>query len=391
MSTRTRIAVIGLGGISQAVHLPVIQRHRRDIELAAVAELSASRLAAIADRYGVPEDGRFADVAELTRAVADGRIQVDAAILATTGSHVRDALALALAGVRVLVEKPLAYSHGELDLLERGLTERGLDPDDWVQIGYMKNHDPAVAAARELLAGVTPLEVRTEVLHPADGHQLAFAHLEPQARDLPAERLDASRALLDEALDAATGTNDETFRALYSNVVLGSIVHDLALTRHLGLGLAHIHYAANGGAEFPGSVIALGRTEQGVPWNLGWHFAADLPEYRETITIHHERGSIELRFATPYLLNAPTILTHTSGDRALRSSHTRSTWPQEEAFEREILALTTYSDSPRGCDVDAARRDLISAQTLWRACADADGITVDPSAESAEIIERTTR
>ncbi|HMS37791.1 MAG TPA: Gfo/Idh/MocA family oxidoreductase, partial [Arachnia sp.] len=67
--TRPRIAVVGLGGIAQAVHLPVIQRRRRDVDLVALAELSPSRLATIAERYGVPEAGRFAGVAELVDAV----------------------------------------------------------------------------------------------------------------------------------------------------------------------------------------------------------------------------------------------------------------------------------------------------------------------------------
>ena len=388
--TRPRIAVVGLGGIAQAVHLPVIQRRRRDVDLVALAELSPSRLATIAERYGVPEAGRFAGVAELVDAVGAGRIQVDAAVLATAGSHVRDALAVVRAGERVLVEKPLAYGPAELDLLEAGLTALGVAPARWVRIGYMKNHAPAVAAARALLADVTPLEVRVEVLHPADAHQLAFAHLEPPASDVPAETVAPLARQLEEAIDAATGTADETARTLYANVVLGSIVHDLALTRHLGLPLAEVDHAARRGPGFPGSVVALGRTAQGVPWSLGWHFAADLPEYRETVTVHHERGTIELSFATPYVLNAPTALSHTSGDDSLRSTRTESAWPQEEAFERELTELVglTPIALPDGCDLLAARRDLNSAQALWRACADTAGIMGDPSAESSGNIER---
>ena len=81
-------------------------------------------------------------------AIEGGRIRVDCAILATSGSHVDDALALVRAGVRVLVEKPLALSHGELDRLQAGLEHLGAEPDEWIRVGYMKEHDPAVARAR---------------------------------------------------------------------------------------------------------------------------------------------------------------------------------------------------------------------------------------------------
>lgn len=383
--SRARIAVIGLGGISQAVHLPLIQRRRRDLDLAALVELSPTRLETLGDRYGVPEEARFTGVDALTGAIRDGRLVLDAAILATAGSHVRDALALVRAGVRVMVEKPLAYSHSELDLLERGLADLGLEPSEWVRVGYMKNHDPAVAAARELLAGVRPLEVHVEVLHPADGSQLAFAHLEPPAGDVAPERLEPLLAHQTRAIDDATGTGDDTARRLYANVVLGSIVHDLALTRHLGLGLATVHHAARRGAGFPGSVIATGLTADDVPWNLSWHFAEHLPEYREHVTVHHERGTIQLGFATPYILNAPTLLTHTTGDESLRSSRTDSMWPQEEAFERELntLVAMTQASFPEGCSTAAARQDLVSAQALWWACANTAGIAVDPHAEAA--------
>ncbi|NHB85190.1 Gfo/Idh/MocA family oxidoreductase [Tessaracoccus sp. HDW20] len=181
--------MIGLGGIAQSVHLPLIQRNRADVDLVAVVELSASRLATLADRYGV--SGRFTSLDALLAAVSDGSVQIDAAIVATGGGHTDEVLALIRAGVRVLVEKPLGWSGQDLDTLERGLADLGRDPHDWLRIGYMKEYDPAVAAARTLLADVTPREVRVEVLHPADGAQIGFARLEPAAGDIDAAALDA--------------------------------------------------------------------------------------------------------------------------------------------------------------------------------------------------------
>ena len=148
MTGPVRVALAGLGVISQAVHLPLLRRNYRLVRLTALVELSPARLARHAELGGVPAHGRFTSVGALVEAIEGGRIRVDCAILATSGSHVDDALALVRAGVRVLVEKPLALSHGELDRLQAGLERLGAEPDEWIRVGYMKEHDPAVARAR---------------------------------------------------------------------------------------------------------------------------------------------------------------------------------------------------------------------------------------------------
>lgn len=384
----TRLALLGLGGISQAVHLPVIQRNRADVELVAVAELSASRRDTIASRWAVPEEGWFRDAEELVAAVSSGALQVDAAIVATTGGHTQETLALVAAGVRVLVEKPLGWSLRELDALDDGLTEAGRSANEWVRVGYMKEYDSAVAAAREILSEVHAREVRIEVLHPADEKQLRYARLERAPADLDPQLLADLGARQQQSITDAVGTDDPILRKLWSNVVLGSIIHDIALTRHLGFRLASVSHARRWTDSFPGSVIASGETTDHVPWNLGWHFIADYPEYRETITIHHERGSVELEFRTPYVLNAPTMLRLRSGGDDLDSTFTEQVWPQEEAFEREFRTLLGMARGryPEGSSVAAARLDLVSAQALWMACATHAGIRVDPGCEAARSV-----
>ncbi|MEO7587847.1 MAG: Gfo/Idh/MocA family oxidoreductase [Arachnia sp.] len=387
-----RVAVIGLGAVAQSVHLPIVQRNRADVDLVALCEVSPSRLATIGRRYGVPSAGWFATAQDLASAILQGRVSVDAAIVATTGNHADDALTLIRAGVRVLAEKPLAYSFADLDNLEAGLAELGRDPDAWLRVGYMKEYDPAVAAARVLLTDVTPREVSVEVLHPADGTQLKFARLEAPATDVDPALLAGNHHRLQRSISAAVGSDDTPLRKLYSDVVLGSIIHDIALTRHLGLALTDVAHATHWGPEFPGSVIGSGATAGGVPFSLRWHFIKDFPAYRELVTVHHERGSVELEFTTPYILNAPTILRTCSGGGDLRSTACEEVWPQEEAFEREFRALLdmTRDSGQAGSSIDAARQDLASAQTLWRACAMSSGTAIDPACEASEPHHRAT-
>lgn len=391
MTGPVRVALAGLGVISQAVHLPLLRRNHRLVRLEALVELSPARLARHAELGGVPADGRFTSVGALAEAIERGRIRVDCAILATSGSHVDDALALVRAGVRVLVEKPLALSHGELDRLQAGLERLGAEPDEWIRVGYMKEHDPAVARARALLNGLRPRHLGVEVLHPADAAQLRFARLDPPEDDADPAARDALAARTDRAARQALGAlaDHDTMRRLYTDVILGSIIHDIALTRALGLPLEEVTAAARTGGALPGSVVAQGTTRArrgggAVPWHLGWHFIAHYPEYRERVVVHHDEGSIELEFATPYLLNAPTALRVRSAGPDLGSDVARTAWPQEEAFERELYELVGLARGRRaaGSGPAAARADLVAAQRLWRACAAGAGVAPDPDSEA---------
>lgn len=391
MTGPVRVALAGLGVISQAVHLPLLRRNHRLVRLEALVELSPARLARHAELGGVPAGGRFTSVGALVEAIERGRIRVDCAILATSGSHVDDALALVRAGVRVLVEKPLALSHGELDRLQAGLERLGAEPDEWIRVGYMKEHDPAVARARALLDGLRPRHLGVEVLHPADAAQLRFARLDPPEDDADPASRDGLAARTDRAVRQALGAlaDHDTMRRLYTDVILGSIIHDIALTRALGLPLEDVTAAARTGGAMPGSVVAQGTTRArrdggAIPWHLGWHFIAHYPEYRERIVVHHDEGSIELEFATPYLLNAPTALRVRSAGPDLGSAVARTAWPQEEAFERELYELVALARGrdAAGSGPATARADLVTAQRLWRACAAGAGVAPDPDSEA---------
>ena len=391
MTGPVRVALAGLGVISQAVHLPLLRRNHRLVRLTALVELSPARLARHAELGGVPAGGRFTSVGALVEAIERGRIRVDCAILATSGSHVDDALALVRAGVRVLVEKPLALSHGELDRLQAGLERLGAEPDEWIRVGHMKEHDPAVARARALLDGLRPRHLGVEVLHPADAAQLRFARLDPPEDDADPASRDGLAARTDRAVRQALGAlaDHDAMRRLYTDVILGSIIHDIALTRALGLPLEDVTAAARTGGALPGSVVAQGTTRArrdggAIPWHLGWHFIAHYPEYRERIVVHHDEGSIELEFATPYLLNAPTALRVRSAGPDLGSAVARTAWPQEEAFERELYELVALARGrdAAGSGPATARADLVTAQRLWRACAAGAGVAPDPDSEA---------
>jgi predicted dehydrogenase len=103
---KTKIAVIGLGGVAQLVHLPVLSKFN-NAEVKAVAEINKNRLNTIADKFSIKE--RYTDYNELLE-----KADVDAVIIATpTSTHKQVAIDCLRAKKDILVEKPLARSYNE--------------------------------------------------------------------------------------------------------------------------------------------------------------------------------------------------------------------------------------------------------------------------------------
>lgn len=390
--TRVRVAIVGLGAITQSVHLPLLSRRRDLFEVVALADLSPDRTAEVAARHGVARAGCFRTLGELLRARAEGQIEVDGVLLATTGSHAPEVCEAVAADVPVLSEKPLAVSLSELDAIESAARAGGRDAAELVMVGYMKEHDPATARARRELEGKSLRAVTVEVLHPADAVQLEFARLLPAATDLDSSVVAELNQRTGRAVDRAVGDElPADLRTLYTNVVLGSLVHDISLLRHLVGGLTDVDHAARWGT-MPGSVEVSGTVAGGARLQVGWHYLPGYPDYRETVTFHHEGGSVQLVFSVPYLLNWPTELTIVSAAPAETGpgGEVRATyrWSQQEAFENELEAfhrlVVDGVRAPSG--VSESRSDVVAAQRVVAALAAREGISV--GGEVAHALDR---
>ena len=144
MSSKLRVAVVGVGHLGQ--HHARLLAAMEGVELVGVADIKPARAREIADRF---QTGAFTDAAELVSAV-------DAVSVATpTESHVRVALPFIERGVAVLVEKPLAASVADADVLIRAAEERGV----LLAAGHTERFNPAVAAALPLVSDPRFIEV----------------------------------------------------------------------------------------------------------------------------------------------------------------------------------------------------------------------------------------
>jgi myo-inositol 2-dehydrogenase/D-chiro-inositol 1-dehydrogenase len=352
------VGVVGLGVVAQAVHLPLLAKHPERFRIDALCDLSAGTRDALGERYGVPSARRFERAEDLLE--ADG---LDAVAILTSGSHGSLATAAARAGLTVFCEKPLAYTLAEIDELA------ACDPR--LQLGYMKLYDPAVERAMEVLAGrPEPRSVEVTVLHPPSAPQLAHAGLLPVPADIARDAIE--RVLGDEAAmtEQALGAVPSWVARVYSEVLLGSIVHDLSVVRALVGGPLQVDDADVWPSEdAESSVSLLGRLPSGARVSIRWHYLEGYPAYREEVRVHDEQGSVELVFPAPYLLHAPTVLTVVEADGgAERRTQTQST---AEAFERQwvaFAALVREGAQPRAA-IDEGREDLMVCQAAARALA----------------------
>ena len=356
---RVRLGIVGLGAVAQAVHLPLIERLRDAFSIQAFADLSPSLTAAIGERYSVPADRRFGTVAELAASGA-----IDALIILTSGSH-GDAVVTGLdAGLPVFVEKPLAYTLAEAGAIERRLAE--VDRRR-LQVGYMKLYDPAVVRALELARdrGLgRPRAIEVTVLHPTGEAQLAHARLLPPAKDLP----ETTRATLTETTDrlrtAALG--DAAARVagrVYSEILLGSVVHELALVRAFSGDPTDIDgLVVWPDGTWPPSLELTGRLPNDGRVSVRWHYLPDYAAYREEVRVVYETATIELAFPSPYLLHRPTILRLTSSEAGGRND---GVWTSTvEAFEEELIGFheLVVAGRPPAAGLAEGRADIVTCQ-----------------------------
>lgn len=137
---KTKVAVIGLGGIAQLVHLPNIAK-LENTQVTAVAEIRKSRLNAIADKFNI--QGRYTDYNELL-----AESDATAVIIATpTSTHKEVAIACLKAGKDILVEKPLARTYAEA----KPIVDTAKKMDKKIMVGLNLRYRPDAMILKSLL------------------------------------------------------------------------------------------------------------------------------------------------------------------------------------------------------------------------------------------------
>jgi len=111
LSDSTKIAIVGLGGIAQLVHLPILSK-LKNVDIVSVAEINKNRLNTVSEKFNIKK--KFTDYKELLE-----KSDFDAAVIATpTNTHHDIAIDFLKAGKHLLIEKPIARTLSEAKKIE---------------------------------------------------------------------------------------------------------------------------------------------------------------------------------------------------------------------------------------------------------------------------------
>ena len=379
MPDRVRVGILGLGAVAQAVHLPILDRLGERFEIAAIADLSATLVERIGARYRVPSGAQFGSLEALLAGP-----ELDGLLILTSGSHGAAVLAGLDRGLAVFAEKPLAWTLAEADAIAGKLAG---DPRGKLQVGYMKLYDPAVVDGVAAVSDVTRVgpvrSIEVCVLHPTSERQLAHARLLPPPTDIDAGTIAILTAEGDRLRALALGPAAQALGALYSNIVLGSIVHELALIRVFCGDPTSIDAVDVWPADrWPPSVSVTGQLPGDARFAIRWHFLPEYPAYREEVRVVTDQATVEVAFPSPYLLHAPTGLRIAEANGPGRRDTIHRAYA--EAFEEELLAfhaLVTGGAVPKAGVVEG-RADIVTSQRIVarRAAQTGQAIAIEASA-----------
>lgn len=357
--TKLRVGVIGCGGIAQMMHLPFLAKNDRLFELAALCDLSPRVLAALGKRYGVPPERRFHRYEDLLA------LDIDAVLVTSGGDHTPQVLAALEAGKHVLVEKPLCYTLADADALAALATASGRT----LMVGYMKRFDPGYRHAQERITAMGELRyAQINTLHPEEDDFLSIHELIP-ASDVPAAALEAARAQEQRKLREAVGDIPANLQAEYSDVLLGSMVHDINAMRGLLGEPERVLFAEHWPAgEKPGGIITTLQYPGALRVVYTWIFLPGLRDYFQEIALMSASSRMRVQFPSPYLRNFPTpvVFQHMQAGAAVEE---RVVVSYEEAFEQELLAFhaAAIGGAPVLNGAEDARADMRVLQQILAA------------------------
>lgn len=354
---RLRVGVIGCGTIAQIMHLPYLRQLRDLYEISALCDVSRQVLDAMGEYYGV--ERRYTDYHELLR------LDVDAVLLLIPGSHGPPALAALESGKHVLVEKPMCFTLAEADqLIAAAEASRRT-----LMVGYMKRYDPGYRLAQSSLPKLGELRyIQINILHPEEGPFLNVHRL-VRAGDVPAETLKQMGSEKDRLAGEAIGPVSQTMKQIYTDVLLGSLVHDINALRGLVGEPQAVEYTAIWPADEALPVIAtVLRMRDQLRAALVWAYLPDYHDYFEEIALMSGSGRIRIQFPSPYLRHFPTpVVLEGMQDGAAVKQHITASYA--EAFKEELqhfYTCVTTGERPL-TDARDARKDIHILQQIMAA------------------------
>ncbi|MHB8379298.1 MAG: Gfo/Idh/MocA family protein [Acidimicrobiales bacterium] len=350
MNRKLRVGVIGAGVIAQVMHLHFLRELDDRYEMVALCDLSNEVATTCAKEYGIASV--FTDWREMLRE------PLDAVLILTSGSHAPIAIEAARSGVHTFVEKPMCFSVREgLEMIEAARETNVV-----LMVGYPKRHDPAfhrfldesaTLIDRKLLR-VTTTESPFE---PYIGH---YPMVGP-ARDVDGSLLATLREDSTQRLQGAIGTDDEFLVRQYQAVLLDTLVHEINTSRAILGEPSSLDYVD---LQLGHATVLLGF--DGPTAALHWVETPAMTRYSMEFSLHAADGRVTVTFPSPYLRNAPTLLSVERGTTGGVSSWRRDeVTSYESGFKEELRVF--YEAVTNGAAVETDGRDATRDVALCQA------------------------
>ncbi len=347
--SRVRVGVVGLGEVGQIVHLPILESLASRYDVTAICDVSPTLLAAMGERYGVPENARHLDYRELVV-----RDDVDVVfVINSTEYHAECAIAAIEAGKHTLIEKPVCLTIADAEAIIRARDAAGVQ----VMIGYMRRFAPAFLEAVghvETLDMIRYVRVRDII-----GHNRLFIdqsstviYPDDIPDDLKRDRQDRNRRMTREAIGDVSPALVRAY-----GLLAGLSSHDLSAMREL-----------LGGP--PKRVISAAQWHDGKFLTVLMDYG-DFAAYLETgadgqrrfdahIEVYGEDRSIRVQYDTPYIRHLPTTLTISQEDGESHSETViRPTYKDPYTHELEVLFDVIVNGTPVKTTVEDSIEDLV--------------------------------
>ncbi|KPV75872.1 uncharacterized protein RHOBADRAFT_66296 [Rhodotorula graminis WP1] len=347
-----RVGIVGCGEVAQTTHLPTLALLNHLYSVHALCDVSPGFLGHCAAKFGISRT--YSDYRDL---VNDPEVDL-VMILTADEYHASIAVAASDAGKAVFIEKPMALTADDADLI--------IDAEKRNQtcmfVGYMRRYAAAYERMKEEVASIG--DIRYATVRDIIGSNHLFVSesgtFPATFGDFPADanddRVARGRAIAQQALSPAQASNARdvsTYRLLGS---LGS--HDLSAMREL-LGMPKRCIAASRAqGDGPPFIIALfefhGFT---CTYETGIDDVADFDAHIEVIGQHKR---VKIKYDTPYVKGLPICVEVKERDStgAYVERTIRPTYKDAYTLELESLHASLTQGAPVKTTPSDAKEDL---------------------------------
>ncbi len=321
-----QLGIIGLGEVSQLMHLPILQDLGEKYDVVAISDISPSLLDFVQKKYKISK--AYLDADEL---IDDPAIQA-VLLLSPDQYHGRQMERALRNGKHVFVEKPATLSRGELETL---IEVKKNYPDQIVMVGYMRRYASPFLKAKEILEA-----------QPRPTQHLRFRDIICEGpfyigqtrpifypNDAPAASIEEGGRLRREQLDASIGADASDAQRTAYQMMTGLGCHSFSAIREL-FGL-------------PQRILSVATSHQGRHLVIVMEYDGflatyelvndqDIVEFDACIEIYQQNRKIKIKYETPYIRYQPMYVEVTESS-AETTQYTHYGPDYCDPFQTELL------------------------------------------------------